>query len=270
VKTVVITGSARGFGFAMLECFRKNNFNTVICDVNESILSSAEEKLKKEDGKGKVISIKCDVTSEDDIKSLINIVKEEIGNIDIWINNAGVNQPDNYIWDIDYNTISRLIDINLKGDIIASRIIYKEMKKNESGAIYFTEGFGYDGRARSKLTLYGTSKRGVNFFIDSLAKEIEDDKENVLVGHIIPGIMITNFIRKSLGDGTSIEIPEKTKLVYNVLGDYPETIANYIVPKIINNTKQNAKFVWLSNSRAFIRAFKGFALGIHPDYFKEN
>ena len=43
MKTVVITGSARGFGYSMIELFRKNNFNVVLCDINEMSLNEAEE-----------------------------------------------------------------------------------------------------------------------------------------------------------------------------------------------------------------------------------
>lgn len=264
MKTVIITGSAGGFGLAMLKEFRKNNFNCIICDINEEKIIKAKEKLEKINSKGNIQTFKVDVTNTNDLTKLLENVKE----IDIWINNAGVNQPDEYIWNIDDKTIDRLIDINLKGDILASKYIYKYMKKQGYGAIYFTEGFGYDGKAREKLSLYGTSKRAVNFFIDSLAKETIKDQSNIIIGHIIPGIMITDFIHNSVQG--NIDIPEKTKLVYNVLGDKPETIAKYIVPKVINNKKQNAKFIWLTNRKAFIRAFKGFALGIHPDYFKEN
>ena len=45
MKTVVITGSARGFGYAMLEDFYRNNFNVVICDINEEELKKAKEKI---------------------------------------------------------------------------------------------------------------------------------------------------------------------------------------------------------------------------------
>ena len=44
--------------------------------------------------------------------------------------------------------------------------------------------------------------------------------------------MIRNFINTSLGDGARIELPEKTKKVYNILGDYPETIANFMVGEL--------------------------------------
>ena len=71
-----------------------------------------------------------------------------------------------------------------------------------------------------------------------------------MIGKITPGIMITNFINTSLGDGEKIELDEKTKKVYNILGDYPETIAEFMVDKIIANKKNNVQFTWLTNRKA--------------------
>lgn len=62
--------------------------------------------------------------------------------------------------------------------------------------------------------------------------------------------MITDFIKTANGGSTKIELPEKTKKVYNILGDYPETIAEYVVPRMIANNKNNAKIVWLTTRKA--------------------
>ena len=252
MKTVVITGSARGFGYAMLELFYKNNFNVVMCDVNEKELDKAKNKLARLNSQGKILAKRCDITKEDDIKNLINEAKIELGNIDIWINNAGVNQPNSPIWELDSNVINQLIDIDLKGTILCSKLIFNEMK-NTGGAIYNIEGHGSNDATITGLSIYGTSKRAVTYFTESLAHESAELNCNVIVGKITPGIMITNFIGTSLGDGEKIELDDKTKKIYNILGDYPETIANFMVERIINNTKNNVKFVWLSNTRAFMK-----------------
>ena len=65
--------------------------------------------------------------------------------------------------------------------------------------------------------------------------------------------MITDFIKTANGGKTKIELPEKTKKVYNILGDYPYTIAEYVVPRMIKNKKNNYKVVWLTGGRAFAR-----------------
>lgn len=101
MKTVVITGSARGFGLEMLKLFRKENFNTVICDVNEEAIKGAKENLEKINGKGKVLAYQTDITKEEEVNNLISEVKKETKEIDIWINNAGVNQPNKPIWEVD-------------------------------------------------------------------------------------------------------------------------------------------------------------------------
>lgn len=88
MKTVVITGSARGFGLKMLKVFRLNNFNTVICDINEKALEEAYQELVKIKSRGKILSFKVDVTNKHDITNLITKTIEVTKTIDIWINNA--------------------------------------------------------------------------------------------------------------------------------------------------------------------------------------
>ncbi|MBQ8132287.1 MAG: SDR family oxidoreductase [Bacilli bacterium] len=266
MKTVVITGSARGFGFEMLKLFRSSDFNVVCCDISKEALTSAQSELEQIKGKGKIIPVEVDITKESDVDRLIESVLKETSTIDIWINNAGVNQPNKPIWELDSATINRLIDIDLKGTILCSKKAMNVMTKQGFGGIYNVEGHGSNDATILGLSVYGTAKRAVTYFTEALAYEAEKCNTKVLVGKITPGIMITNFIHTSLGDGEHIELDEKTKKVYNILGDRPETIAAYIVPRIIYNTKNNAKFVWLTNRRAawrFMTSWKN-----KNDYFK--
>lgn len=253
MKTVVVTGSARGFGYALISLFRKNNYNVVLCDISKEALKEAENKLKDIKSKGKILSFQADITNENDIQNVIDGTLKEVKTIDIWINNAGVNQPSKPIWELDKKTIDRLIDIDVKGTVLCSKMIMPIMIKQKSGQIYNVEGHGSNDAKILGLSLYGTSKRAITYFTEALAYEAEELKTNVLVGKITPGIMITNFITTALGDGEKIELDPKTKKVYNILGDYPETIAEFMVEKIINNKKNNVKFTWLTNRRAALR-----------------
>ena len=142
------------------------------------------------------------------------------------------------------------------------------MIKQGSGQIFNVEGYGSNDATSVGLSIYGTAKRGVTYFTEVLSKEAKELNTGVLIGKITLGIMITNFINHSLGDGEKIDLPEKTKKVYNILGDYPETIANYIVPRIIKNKKNGAQIVWLTNARAFGRFLK--APFSKRDFFAEK
>ena len=266
MKTVVITGSARGFGYAMIELFYKEGFSVVLCDINEEELENAKRKLSSVSGTGKILSYKMDVTKEEDIHSLIDSVLKETSSIDIWINNAGVNQPMKPIWELDSKVINRLIDIDLKGTILCSKAIMPIMLKQKSGAIYNVEGYGSNDAVMTGLSIYGTSKRAVTYFTDALAKESDDAGGYVKVGKITPGIMITNFIGTSMGDGDKIELDSKTKNVYNILGDRPEVIAEFMVSKMINNHKNHVKFTWLTTGRAMGRFIKAL-FGRKNNYF---
>ncbi len=266
MKTVVITGSARGLGLEMAKVFRRNNVNVVISDLNEEKLSVAKEELEKIESEAKVEYYVCNVTKSSDIKSLLEFSKNKFNMIDIWINNAGVNQPEKAIWELSEEEINLVLDVDLKGAVIGSKLVMEEMIKQGSGAIYNIEGYGSNDAMMLGLSIYGTSKRAVTYFTEALAKESEERKTNVIVGRLSPGIMITDFITNALGDKQKIELPLKTKKVYNILGDYPDVVANFLVNGILKNKKNNAKIEWLTNRKA---AFRFMTAGFNKrDFFK--
>jgi len=100
------------------------------------------------------------------------------------------------------------------------------------------------------LNMYGTGKRAITHFTQSLAKECEERNTGVIVGRLSPGIMITDFTVTALGGKEKIDLPEKTKKVYNVLGDYPDVVADFLVAEVLKNTKNNAHIQWLTSGKA--------------------
>lgn len=265
--TVAVTGSARGFGFAMISDFYKAGYDVVLIDVSAENLAKSKEQLEKEKH-GKVLTYVGDVTNRSQIEEIIDKIVAEQGGLDIWINNAGVNQLMKPIWELDEKTISRLIDIDLKGTVLCSSAVMKLFVKQNHGQIYNVEGFGSDNATIMGLSVYGTAKRGVTYFTEALANEVHKSGLNVQIGKITPGIMITNFINHSLGDGEKFELSAQTRKVYNILGDYPETIAAFMVKHIIKNKKNNVKFTWLTKGRAFARFMK--APFSKRDFFKDS
>lgn len=251
-KTVVITGSARGLGYEMAKCFRKKNFNVVISDIGKKDIDNAKKKLMQERGNGKVLGIVCDITKSDDIVKMIANVKKEFKVIDFWINNAGVNQPDKLIWKLSDEEISRMIDIDLKGTIMASKYIMEVMEEQGYGNIYTVEGHGSNDAIIPGLSIYGTAKRGITYFIKALAKECEVNKLDIIVGALSPGIMITDFLVNAFRD-KKIELSVKNKKVYNILGDYPDVVAKYLVSRMLSNTNNGIRITWLTNRKAMIR-----------------
>lgn len=269
MKTVVITGSARGFGLCQAKKFKELGFNVVISDINEENLNKALTELNEiNKNNTKAIAVVANVTSCQDLVHLWNKAKEAFNTVDIWINNAGVNSPDKPVYQLTDKEIAFILDIDLKGAIYGSKVAFEGMKAQGFGQIYNVEGYGSNDAMMTGLTVYGTSKRAVTYFTKSLAKESHDvTNDQVKVCRLTPGIMITDFIKTANGGRTHIELPEKTKKVYNILGEYPQTIVDYCVPRMIKNTKNNYDVVWLTNARTFRRfMFAGFN---KRDFFKE-
>ena len=149
---------------------------------------------------------------------------------------------------------------------MGSKLVMEEMIKQNSGAIYNIEGYGSNDAKMLGLSIYGTSKRAITYFTEALAKESEERNTGVIIGKLSPGVMITDFITNALGDKEKINLSEKTKKVYNILGDYPDVVAKFLVENMLINTKNNVKIEWLTNRKA---AWRFMTSGFNKrDFFK--
>lgn len=266
MKTVVITGSSRGLGFEMAKEFKKAGLNIILNGTNYAKLEAAKQTLDTMEGDGCVYICSGNVTSTPDIQKLVNFAVETCEKIDIWINNAGVNQPMKAIWELSEEDIDYVLDVDLKGTIMGSKLAMSQMMKQGHGAIYNLEGYGSNDAMMLGLNMYGTGKRAVTHFTQALAKESEERGAGVIVGRLSPGIMITDFTVKALGGREDIELPEKTKKVYNILGDYPDVVAKFLVKEVLSNTKNNAHIEWLTSKKA---AWRFMTAGFNKrDFFK--
>jgi NAD(P)-dependent dehydrogenase (short-subunit alcohol dehydrogenase family) len=129
MSTVVITGSSRGLGFEMAKLFRKNGWNLVLNGVNAERLRQAVEELRAQPGAGAVEGFAGSVANEADLQGLADFAVERFGSIQIWINNAGVNQPMRAIWELSEQEINAILEIDLRGAILGSRLAVRQMEQ---------------------------------------------------------------------------------------------------------------------------------------------
>lgn len=254
MKTVVITGSTRGLGYEMAKVFLCNDWNVLINGVNEERLKSAVDTLQSEKSGGSVFGVAGNVMNSDDIQRIMDEAVNKFGAVDIWINNAGVNQPSIAMWELSESEIDAILGIDLRGAIIGTKIAALQMEKQpDGGMIYNVEGYGSNDAMMLGLNLYGTSKRAVTHFTKAFAKELEERKSRVKIGRLSPGIMITDFTKKALGGEQDIALSEKTKNFYNIMGDYPDTVAEFLVGEMIKNPANNAQISWLTARKVMLR-----------------
>jgi short-subunit dehydrogenase len=138
--------------------------------------------------------------------------------------------------------------------IYGSQIAAAEMLKQGHGAIYSMEGLGSNNMIQVKTILYGTTKCALTYFMKGLAKEL--DGTGIIAGRLSPGMMLTDFITKTPDGQQSEVISDKNfKKIFNILADKPETVAQFFIPKILSNTKNDVRITWLTNRKAAWRFF---------------
>ncbi len=183
-KSVVVTGSARGIGRAIAEQFAAAGASVVVSDLDQATV----EKTASEIG-GKTIGIVANVTDSEGLESLFKATKEKFGSLDILVNNAGITR-DTLMIRMDEKDWDLVLDINLKGAFLATKLAAKIMMKQRSGRIVnISSVVGLTGNAGQ--TNYSASKAGLLGFTRSAAKELAS--RGITVNAVAPGFIQTEM-----------------------------------------------------------------------------
>lgn len=190
MKRVLITGASGGIGSAMAEEFDREGYELVLhCHKNIEKLNDLKERLSNEP-----VLVSGDLSTEEGVNSVI----EQVGDIDVLINNAGITR-DGLLLTMKPESFDAVIAANLRSVYLMSRAVLRGMTKRRWGRIInLSSVSGIYGNAGQ--TNYAASKAGIIGFSKSLAKEVAS--RNVTVNCIAPGMIETEM---------TAAIPEKAK-----------------------------------------------------------
>ena len=209
-KVVVITGGTKGLGKALAFSFLKENAQIVVC---------ARNKEEFKDLPQEILCIKADVTKEEELIDLVEIVKQKFGQLDVWINNAGMWLPHASVEAADWGKVHDMMEVNLFGTVYGSKVALIQMRKQNSGSIInILSTSALEGRPRSSG--YGASKFAAMGFTKAMRKEVEGT--NVKVYAIYPGGMKSDLFNEKKPENYS---------------KYMDT--SFVADKIIANLKEN-------------------------------
>jgi len=184
-KIVLVTGGARGIGFAICEKFIQEEATVIFTDIDSSSGDKANQKLGSSS-----IFIQQDVCNENEWQDVMLNIKKNHGDLSILVNNAGIHM-DNILLRMQTEEWKKVLDVNLNGPFYLTRILLKDMIKNKRGRIINISSIsGTDGNKGQSN--YSASKGGLLAFTKSLAKEV--GKRNITVNCIAPGIIETDMI----------------------------------------------------------------------------
>ncbi len=249
MKTVVITGSTRGIGFGLADEFLKRDCKIVVSGRTQEACDKAVRKLGTTHDTSKILGVACDVTNYEQVQNLWDKSCDKFGNVDVWINNAGISNRYVKFWEVEPETVKNVSDVNVLGAMNGAHVALKGMIEQGGGQLYNMYGFGSDGRKGEGLTLYGSTKYGLKYLTESLSKEVKDT--NVQVGSLSPGMVLTD-LWDDLYEGMP-ERKEKSKKIVNILGDKVETVTPYLAEQVLETVKNGAKIAWLTTPVAIWR-----------------
>ena len=253
MKKVVITGSTRGIGLSMAKEFLEKGCKVTITGRAPKASESLIRELASYEGSYQYVS--CNVRNINEIEALWEAASKHWGGIDIWVNNAGQNVPHEFCYNTEAAYVDAVIDTNMKGVIYGSQVAAKNMLLQGYGHIWNMEGLGSNDMIQVKTILYGTTKRALTYFTKGLAKELKGTP--VMAGLLSPGMVLTEFMTKTPEGEVSPVLQNKSfQFIFNNLGDRPETVADFFIPRILGNRKNGTHIVWLTNAKSFLRMMK--------------
>ncbi len=186
MKTVLVTGSSRGLGATVIEYFASKGYNTII---NYNVSKRCAEDLKKyieNTYKVKVYVYKCDISKENEVKGLFNKIKEDIGNIDCLVNNAGIS-IDNCLENKTSKEFMKVIENNLLSVFLTCK--YVKLVMNNGSIINVASNNIYNGSYIESID-YDASKAGIVSLTHNFAKNYSP---KIRVNSIAPGWIDTDM-----------------------------------------------------------------------------
>ena len=248
MKTVVITGSTRGIGRGLAESFLKLGCQVVVSGRSSGAVQAVVSALAAQHP-GKVAGRACDITQAADLEALWDSAVQRFQRVDVWINNAGMSIPRGPLHAARTEDIEFIVATNLTGALLANRIVIAAMLKQGGGQVWNMEGFGSNGATQPGMAAYGATKRGINYLIKALQKELKGTPVQVCT--LSPGIVVTDLL---VGD-YDLKSAEwaKAKKIFNILGDTVETVTPWLAERVLASNQPGAKVAWLTTGKAFGR-----------------
>ena len=187
-KRAIVTGGARGIGFAIAERLLQSGATVTLWDIELPSLEKAQADLKSA---GNVISVEVDVTQENSIKRGLELTYEHMGDVEILINNAGITGGNATVWDMGITEWQKVLDIDLTGVFLCCCALAPRMMRKGYGRIVNIASIaGKEGNPNAAH--YSAAKAGVISLTKSLGKEMVET--GVLCNCVTPAVIETPML----------------------------------------------------------------------------
>ena len=189
-KTALVTGGARGIGFAAVKRLLTDGARCVIWDRDQKAIDDAKAQLMD---LGEVTSDRVELANPDSVEALAGQVLKRHGKIDVLVNNAGIAGVNKMLWECTPEEWREVMDVDLYGVFLCCRAFVPAMLENGWGRIVNVASIaGKEGNPTASH--YSAAKAGVIGLTKSLGKELSDT--NIRVNCITPAVIETEILKQ--------------------------------------------------------------------------
>jgi 3-oxoacyl-[acyl-carrier protein] reductase len=241
---VVVTAAAgTGIGGALARRVLLEGGRLVISDAHERRLGETADALAEEFGT-RPTTVTCDVTNEDDVQRLLQTSLDEFGQIDVWMNNAGLG-GNGLVTELTDEQWSKVIDVTLTGTFRCLRAVLPHMYERGAGAVVNNASvLGW--RAQEKQSHYAAAKAGVMALTRSAA--VEAAEHNVRINAVAPSLAMHANLAKVTPPGLLEELTSKEAFgraaepweIANVMVFLASDLSSYMTGEILSVSSQHA------------------------------
>lgn len=187
-KTAIVTGGGSGIGEAIVRLFAEQGAAVIIADWNEKGASGLAEELTSSGHQ--VVAVKVDVSSDSDVRELIQETLQRFGQLDVLVNNAAVILP-KFLEEVEEEEWDRLFNINLKSVFLMVKHAIAELRKTRGAIVNMASLNGLIGQKMNPV--YAATKGGVVAMTKALALDYAPD--GVRVNCICPAGVSTPLLQ---------------------------------------------------------------------------
>lgn len=245
-RSVLITAAAgAGIGFsAARRCAEEGCRALMISDIHPRRLEEAVARLKEETGLAEIYGQLCNVTNEEEVQALVAAAEQQLGGVDVLINNAGLGGQKRVV-DMTDDEWNRVLDITLTGTFRMTRAMLPHMQARGRGAIVNNASvLGW--RAQKEQAHYAAAKAGVMALTRCAA--LEAAEYGVRINAVSPSIALHDFLKKASSEellaqlasreafGRAAEVWEVANVMVFLASDY----ASYMTGEVLSVSSQHA------------------------------
>lgn len=243
-KVAIVTGASAGMGLNLIRVLASSGIKTIGCARN---ISKIEELWSSLEGKvsGEITSFKCDVSREEDVRSMFEMAHIKYGGVDILVNNAGLAHEAPLLSGATEEWKS-MLDVNVLGPSLCTREYFQRHQARKADLGYVINISSIAGHVIPHspiLHFYAASKFALAALTEATRQELRDFKSNIKISQVSPGLVSTEFsgrfrkdkskasefYSKSLQENSCMEVGDIADSIMYLLSTPPHVCVHDII-----------------------------------------